>query len=175
MLAKQWLESTTHLEMPFNVYEHEKMTTLVRLDGARKRYDLMGYWLERKTPLYVEVKNYTVVGNQPTEYSEHLANAYSATARNIVQQMDAGGEFMWVTWHPFSQSKWKKLTNHEEIRKALKEYPEALAGNSIDEDILRTVSKRLWLQVLSPRQHELLLTRQELYKVQEVLDRKGRK
>lgn len=175
MLAKQWLESTTHLEMPFNVYEHEAMTTLIRLDGVRKRYDLMGYWLESKKQLYVEVKNYTVVGNQPAEYNEYLANAYSATARSVDEKMDTGREFMWITWHPFSQTKWTNLTTHDEVKKALKDHPEALAGRAIDEDILRMVSQRLWLVVLCQRQHQLLLTRQELYQVHAALDRKRQK
>jgi hypothetical protein len=121
----------------------------------------------------VEVKKYNVIGKQPVEYIEYLANAYSITARDVSREMDRKREFMWLTWHPFHQNKWSKLTSKEEIRKALAVYPECLGGEEIDESIIDLVSNRLWLLMLSKRQDSLFLTREELYRVQAILQRKG--
>jgi hypothetical protein len=173
LLAKQWLESTTHVEVPFSVYDDPAQTALLRLDDEQKRYDLSGYFLENRRPLSVEVKNYTAVGNQPAEYTEYLANAYSVTARDLGYDLDVRREFMWVTWHPFSQTKWTRLTSRDEIRSALDEHPDVLGAAEVDEAIVELVSGRLWLVVLNPRQDQLLLTRDELYKVWHALKRKG--
>ncbi|MFF5182264.1 hypothetical protein ACFY30_00535 [Streptomyces sp. NPDC000345] len=173
LLAKQWLESTTHIELPFSVYEVPEQTSLVRLDGAIKRYDLSGHFLATKRPLFVEVKKYSVVGRQPEEYTEYLANAYSITARDIRDGIDRRREFMWVTWHPFSQGKWVHLTSKQEIRDALKTHPEVLDGADVNSEIVDRVSERLWLLVLNPCQEKLFLTREELYKVEQALNRKG--
>lgn len=173
ILAKQCLESTTHIELPFDAYECPEQTILIRLDGAKKRYDLAGHIIATKRPLFVEVKAYNVVGKQPEEYMEYLANAYSVTARDIKDGVDRKREFMWVTWHPFSQTKWVNLTTKTEVRKALETHPECLAGDPVDEEIVDLVTHRLWLIMLSKRQEQLLLTRDELYTVQAALKRKG--
>lgn len=174
VLAKQWIEGTTHFEITFNAYEQAAMTTLMRLDGGKKCYDLFGHRFEPRQPLYVEVKNYDTVGGQPEEYTQYLVNAYSTTAYVLDQQgNDPEFQYMWVTWHPFSQTKWPKLTHPDELRNALNCNPDALNGKPVDEELLRTVASRLWMIVLSRRQEELLLTRTELYRVQEALRRKG--
>lgn len=175
LLAKRYLESTTHIRLPFSVYDDPAQTTLTRLDGEVKRYDLAGHFLvDKPHPLVVEVKNYDTVGAQAAAYTEYLANAYSITAHEIAEKHDdPRREFMWVTWHPFSQTKWAELTSVEEIAKALTEHSDALGGTALDESLAAIVSSRLWLVVLSKKQDRLLLTRQELYQVYTVLDRKG--
>ncbi|MGW5037165.1 hypothetical protein ACWEQK_03365 [Streptomyces parvulus] len=173
LLAKQCLESTTHIELPFDVYECPEQTTVIRLDNKIKRFDLAGHIIATKRPLFVEVKAYNVVGKQPEEYTEYLANAYSATARDIRDGIDRKREFMWVTWHPFSQTKWVNLTTKSEIKSALAVHEESLDGAEIDDDIVDLLTSRLWLMMVSKRQEQLLLTREELYTVQGALKRKG--
>jgi hypothetical protein len=173
LAVKRWLESTTFIELPFNAYENEVQCTLVRLDGQVKRYDLCGYFLsDKKNPIAVESKAYATVGHQATAYTEYLANAYSVTARDISTVGDLRREYFWVTSHPFSQSKWPKLTASDEIREALKIYPDALDGRHVEEDLVRTVASRLWLLVRHERQEEITMSRNELQHVFTVLQRK---
>ncbi|MEU7905294.1 hypothetical protein [Actinoplanes sp. NPDC049118] len=172
--AQQYLESTTHITLPFNVYEDMNQTTFVRLDKRLKRYDLVGHFLgERRRPLAVENKAYTGVGKQPEDYTEYLANAYSITARECEDGVDTEREFMWLTTHPFAQTKWARLRSPEEIAEALAKHPEALADRKLDNDLLARVASRLWLIPLHDRHRELLLERKELFKIHEALNRRG--
>jgi hypothetical protein len=174
LIIKRWLESTTYVTITFTVYDDQAQTTAIRLDGQPKRYDLTGYFLgENRRPLLVEAKNYTVVGKQPEEYSEFLADAYSITAAAIAGGADKKTEFMWVTWHPFSQTKWSALTSEAEIIAAVEAHPEALGDRQLDPSVVRIVADRLWLAMLNRRQEELLLNRSELFRIHEVLQRKG--
>lgn len=173
LAVKRWLESTTFIELPFNAYENEAQCTLVRLDGQVKRYDLCGYFLgENRNPIAVESKAYATVGHQASAYTEYLANAYSVTVHDLSTVGDLRREYFWVTSHPFSQSKWPKLTASEEIREALKTHPEVLDGRGIEEDLVRTVASRLWLLVRHERQEEITMSRNELQHVFTVLQRK---
>lgn len=177
-LAKRWLESTTWIELPFEVYNNAPVCTLRRLDGKVKRYDLFGsIHTHPPTPLYVEMKDYdTAGGKQGAEYWEFLANAYSITAQDITDGEDARREFMWITRHPFNSTDWATLTSAERIKKALEDHhPKALNGETINADLLATVSDRLWLLVLHKRQEELMLTAEELSIVESKLNRKGKK
>jgi len=70
----------------------------------------------------------------------------------ISQDVDAEREYMWITWHPFSQSKWANLKSPDEIREAVKAHPEVLNGADIDEDIVRKVAESLWLILLPDRE-----------------------
>jgi hypothetical protein len=178
--AKQYLESTTHLQLPWTAYDHESMCKRQRLDGSKKVYDLAGFFLgRRRHPLLVEAKKYSVVGSQGSMYTEYLADIYSITARARQNDMDDDAEFMWVTWHPFSQNSWAKLTDHEYVRDAVREHAERLklpageGGVEIDDDLCRLVSRRLWLLVLSDRQHELVLSPEELKLAMMNLKREG--
>jgi hypothetical protein len=174
LAVKRWLESTTFMELPFNAYEDEGQCTLVRLDGQKKRYDLSGYFLGKsRRPIVVESKSYSTVGHQGGDYTEYLANAYSTTARDIATVGDLQREYFWVTSHPFSQSKWARLTSSDELRDALQTHPEVLNGAEADEDLLRDVASRLWLLVRHKRQEEIALTRDELQQVFTVLKRKA--
>ena len=173
--AQRFLESTTYIVLPWNVYEDMNQTTFVRLDKKPKRYDLAGHFLgERRRPLAVENKAYTTVGSQPEDYTEYLANAYSITARECEDGVDTEREFMWLTTHPFAQGKWPRLRSSAEIAEALKKHPEALAGREVSNELLDKVSKRLWLIPMHDRHGELVLERGELFKIHETLARKGR-
>jgi hypothetical protein len=173
LAVKRWLESTTHLELPFNAYEDEAQCTLMRLDGDRKCYDLSGFFLTgARRPVVVESKNYSGVGNQSGDYIEYLANAYSTAVCDLKSIGDTRRQYFWVTTHPFSQTKWPQLTSHHELRQALLAHPSVLNGESIDEELLRMVASRLWLFVMPERYDALSLTRDELQLVFTVLRRK---
>ena len=177
-LAKRWLESTTWVELPFDAYNNAPVCTLRRLDGKVKRYDLFGSIHTRPpTPLYVEVKDYdSSGGKQGADYWAFLANAYSVTAQDLKDGEDARREFMWITRHPFNITDWASLTSPDRIKKALEDHhSEALAGESIDVDLLATVADRLWLLVLHQRQEGLMLTAEELALVESKLNRKAKK
>jgi hypothetical protein len=165
--VKGWLEATTHLTMPWNVYDHTAVCTRTRLDGGVKRYDLLGQFIgESQRPAVVEAKAYTGVGGQAAEYIEFLANAYSTTAHDIATVGDTKTEFIWVTTHPFSQSKWSQLTSRAELEAAVNAHPEWLGDDHVvDQDLLVTVASRLWLLVRHERQSEISLTTSELFKV----------
>lgn len=175
-LAKRFLESTTWIELPFDVYDNAAICTLERLDGKVKRFDLFGsIFTEPSTPLYVEVKDYdSNGGTQGQEYWEFLANAYSITARDRKKNEDGRREFMWITRHPFNQTHWSSLTDPSRIEQALAKHPECLAGESIDSDLLAQVAQRLWLVVLHKRQEKLMLSPRELNIIESQLNRKGK-
>lgn len=171
--VKAWLEATTHLTMPWNVYDHTAVCTRPRLDGGVKRYDLRGQFIgERQRPAFVEAKTYTTVGNQAAEYVEFLANAYSTTAQEMATVGDTEAEFIWVTTHPFSQTKWAQLTSRSELEKAVQTHQAWLGDDQIDQDLLVTVASRLWLLVRHERQSEISLTSAELFKIYEHIGRK---
>lgn len=175
MQVKGWLEATTHLTMQWNVYDNTAICSRPRLDGGIKRYDLLGQFIgERQRPAVVEVKAYNTVGGQAAEYVEFLANAYSTTAWEIATLGDdTKTEFIWVTTHPFSQTKWAELTSRSELAKAVETHREWLGkDHTVDEDLLVTVASRLWLLVRHERQSEISLTNSELYKIYEHIGRK---
>ena len=174
LLAKRYLESTTHLALPHTVYDNEGLCAFERLDGTLKRFDMVGHFRTGASrPVAVECKKVTGVAGQPDTYDEFLANAYSITARHVRIGADDKREFMFVTWHPFSQTKWIKLRDSDAVREALGKNEAALGGDDIDEELLRTVANRLWLMPLHDRMEELLLEPHELYKVLGALERRS--
>jgi hypothetical protein len=177
-LAKRWLESTTWIELPFDVYSNAPVCTLRRLDGKVKRYDLFGsIHTSPPTPLYIESKGVdSVGGKQAKEFWEFLANAYSITAQDLKDGPDARREFWWVTRMPFSSTDWHDLTTAERIKTALEQHhPEVLNGESINADLLGTVSSRVEVFVVNKRQEDFMLTPEELALVESKLNRKGKK
>lgn len=174
-ITKRWLEATTFIELHWNAYEHESMCELEMLDGSIKRFDLAGLFLTgSKSPVVVENKSYTQVGDQPDQYLEFLAHAYSYSAKiKSSSRSDDKREFIWVTTHPFAQSNWMKLHEPDHIRSALQKYPALLHGNAIDDELVRVVASRVWVLVFNPKQERLSLDADELSKVHTALKRKA--
>lgn len=177
--TKQWLESTTWIELPFDVYSNAPICTKRRLDGQVKRYDAFGaIHTSPPTPVLLENKAYNSAGGkQGQEFWEFLANAYSVTAQEIKDGADARYEFMWVTTHPFDQTSWNELTTAKRVKEALEKHPEALGNDGshdIDPDLLSTVADRIWLLVLRDKQESLMLHASELAQVEGLLNRKGK-
>ena len=170
--VKKWLEATTHLTLPWNAYDSGPMCTRKRLDGGKKTYDLAGSFIAERRPAVVEAKRYSSPGNQSGEYIEFLANAYSTTAQEIDTVGDTKTEFIWVTTHPFSQTKWSNLTSRAELAAAVETHRDWLGeDHEVDQDLLVTVASRLWLLVRHDRQSEISLTRAELFKIYEHIGR----
>jgi hypothetical protein len=176
-LAKRWLESTTWIDLPFDVYTNTYQCTVQILGDKRfKRFDLAGHILTSPpTSLYVEVKNYTTQSGLEDHFKEFLANSYSAIAHQRDGIGDSGCEFMFVTTHPFSLGQWSKALDASRVQDALEKLPEKLAGKSIDVDLLGDVTKRVWLLVFHPKQETLMLSAGELAQMEAILNRKARK
>jgi len=174
LFIKRWLESTTHIDLPFNAYENQAVCTLPLLNGNVKRWDLSGFFLGKDVrPLVVEAKAYSTPGHQGTEYVKYLANAYSATAKEMAEVGDRRREFIWVTSHPFSQKRWKDLLSRDYMHEALKDNADVLGGNEVDDNLVETLADRLWVLVIHQKQESLLLRPKELLAVHRVLKRKG--
>jgi hypothetical protein len=180
-ITQRFLESTTWIELPLNVYDNEAACSLQRLDGTFKAWDLVGFIhpmsATKQRPLFVENKALNAEsGAQSGWYWEYLADAYSHTALNLKNKMDTRAEFMYVTKYPFDQGSWKELTSAARIMTAVTtKHPAALGEDKFDEKIARLLSERLWLIVLHDRQAELMLAASELAKIEAQLNRRGRK
>jgi hypothetical protein len=173
--AKTWLESTTHMSLPFDVYRFTSLCTVTCLNDELRAFDLTGHIYGRNVPIYVEVKTYTTAGGQKKAFDDFLAVAYSATAKEMARLGDWKAEFMWVTTHPFAVTDWSMLTTRERVKGALERDTTGLLNDGpIDEDLVTLVAERIWLLVLNKRQHELVLSAKELSMVESVLERKGR-
>ncbi|MBT9605744.1 hypothetical protein [Microbacterium sp.] len=162
--AKRWLEATTRVDVQW-IYPEEaarKKLAFQWHDNSSFVYDMGGVF--RGGPLanqtfMAEVKNYSTVGKQGPMYEEYLARCYRAR-----QEIPGFTEqFMWITWHPFSQGSWTKLTTAEAVRDAVIKYaPKALgvdvgeATSAVDDTVCAEVAETLWLLVLSDK-HELLM------------------
>lgn len=113
-----------------------------------------------------ECKNYTTIGDQPSEYDTYLAKCYAA----YLEQPKWSDHFMWITWHPFSVTSWKNLCGRVKVREAaLAEHRRLFGVDSkeeaekvIDENVVDAVSERLWLIVLSRNQERLVISRKHL-------------
>ncbi|TDZ96336.1 hypothetical protein [Mycobacteroides salmoniphilum] len=173
--VKRWLEATTFIELIWNVYENPTMCTMTCLgDNNRKKFDLVGNFIgNRRDPVAVECKQYTSMGSQHKYFKEFLAVAYSSTVRETADRgSDPKREYLWVTTHPFMVTEWTTLATEAKIRDALADNPKMLAGKEIDEEVLRKVSKRIWVLVRHDKQEEITLPNNELMLVLTALKRK---
>jgi hypothetical protein len=176
---KEWLEATTRFAFTYTVYDNEPMCTVTCLNNETKALDLEGVTKPADgtagTPVSVECKKYSTPGGQTQEYRKFLAIAYSSTVRiiNVVGQ-DCGREFMWVTYHPFAQTDWKKLLTVKYMRKCIEDHGALLEGAVIDDDLLAIVASRVWVMVVQQRQVNIRLDKVELSKVHTALLQGGK-
>jgi len=171
--SQQWLESTTHFDVPHTAYDLTAMTTLPLMPtGKKKKYDLAGRFLgSGKSPVICEVKTTASEGGQGPEYRQFLANCYSASFREHKDEVDPARHYMWITQHPFLLGKWPKLTSLEYLLESLVEHPETIDNADVDQEFARKLVDRLWIVVLSEPLKRLMLTSDELYKVRGLLKR----
>jgi len=156
--ARAWLEKTGRVNVNFTVYEVGAAGFLTFDDakGSEYSFDLSGVLDldEGKSTFYGEVKKYSVVGRQPDEYTEYLAKCYRAVVTSGHPH-----HFFWITWHPFSQTKWTNLCTADEIRAALETHQAKYCGaDEIDNAAVTALADRLWLVVLSDRQEALSMS-----------------
>lgn len=164
--VKEWLEATTRFAFSFTVWDNEMMCTRPCPDGTMKALDLEGVTVgapgERPRPVSVECKKYTTVGGQAEGYREFLAVAYANTV-HVIDAMggDAERDFLWVTYHPFSQTRWNELLTVSHLRECVEEHDTLLGGAQIEDDLLATVAQRIGVMVVGQRQVNLRLTKDE--------------
>jgi hypothetical protein len=170
MRIRRWLDSTARFSMSHTAYDLDpdgKPYTQVRveqLDGRFENFDLVG---DIRSPqgkvgntLYVECKNYTSAGNQGDFYVEYLATCYSALAARTTSLGHVPSvEFMWVTTHPFSQTKFTTLTSKSAIADACahETHKARLGSEKYDPDLGEVLSKRLWLVIANHRLDEMIM------------------
>jgi hypothetical protein len=115
---------------------------------------------------FAEVKKYSGVGDQPTLYEEYLAKCYRAYSL-LPSRCD---HFFWLTWHPFSQTKWNALCSDGKVLDAVLKQREKSLGEAdleaakalVDSNTCASVADRLWLIVLSDKQEDLVVEDQHL-------------
>jgi hypothetical protein len=157
--ARTWLEKTGRVNVNFTVYEvgAAPFLTFSNATGGDFSFDMCGLLNldEGKARFYGEVKKYSGVGSQPEEYMEYLAKCYRATVEHGHPY-----HFMWITWHPFSQTKWSRLCTATEVRTAAEAHKATYCGDDmgIDDEVCNQLADRLWLIVLSDRQEGLSMS-----------------
>lgn len=172
---KEWLEATTRFAFTYTAYDSEAMCTVTCLNGAQKLLDLEGNTTKLpKRPVSVEAKKYSTVGHQGTEFKKFLAIAYSSTAK-IIEDVgeDWFREFLWVTYHPFSQGDWPDLLTLAYLRGCLEEHSAILDGRAIDDDLLAKVASRIWVLVVQQKQVDIRLSKVELMVVNAAFAKEG--
>lgn len=168
--AKEWLESTTRVnacwvnpdrlavrKLTFPWAGSDRQPFSYDLGGLLRRGDLEGQ------NFYAEVKSYRNPRNhQAAEYEEYLAKSYCA----YVSRPEYCDSFMWITWHPFSSTKWEHLCSAETVFEAVVKHrtdtlgiaDEGDAAAAVDRVICKAVADRLWLIVLSDKQEMLTVS-----------------
>jgi hypothetical protein len=160
--AKRWLERTTRVDVHWVNPDYVAKLTFNWADGRTFSFDLGGQLrggdLDGQE-FFAEIKKYNAVGDQGALYDEYLAKCYRAFGE-MPSRCD---HFLWITWHPFSQSKWTTLCTAGVVREAvLKHRVESLgvtdaeeAQTVVDDATCTAVAERLWLIVLSDKQEVL--------------------
>lgn len=168
--AKEWLESTTRVnacwvnpdrfavgKLSFPWAGSDRQPFSYDLGGLLRRGDLEGQ------SFYAEVKNYRNASNhQADEYVEYLAKSYCA----YIARPAFCDSFMWITWHPFSSTKWSQLCSADFVFDAVVKHRQDTLGVSdegeakikVDRATCEAVAARLWLIVLSDKQEKLTVS-----------------
>ena len=157
--AKRWLERTGRVDVYWTVYEQPGQLTVPVPSGLVRSFDLGGIIRGGDLNgdlLYAECKRVAAPGTQGAEYWEFLANCYCMVSHD----KDRRQQFMWITWHPFNQTKWVDQVKQDEIRAAMGHHCEAWLGEGtpVDDDVCRIVAERLWVIVLSVKQEDLVMS-----------------
>ncbi|NIH98410.1 hypothetical protein [Mycolicibacterium fluoranthenivorans] len=180
LLAKQWLDRSTRVR-----------AELVNPDGVAKKklslkkahfkdanatfsFDLGGRFREGDfdgEQFLAEVKNYANSSDLPQHFRGFLAHCYRAVA---IDHMMAD-QFFWISFAPHGGTRWDKITSVDDIKDAVlhKDFvdvnftPGQDCEKEFSPEIAETVSKRVWLLILSPQQIEHLTLTQKHHGVLE--------
>lgn len=151
--------------VPWVIYdvEHAPYLRVTRPDSSEHRFDLAGHFVGgdlHQTKLYAEVKKYSSDGDQATLYRKYAADCYFAL---LFHGLDYPLQFLWITWHPFSQTTWTRLCGDALfVREAVSSHVEHLAGIAIDDAVCQSVAERLWVIVLCDKQESALVPSPEM-------------
>jgi len=164
--AKDWLERTGRVDTCWTAYDNKAMLTVKRPGGGDRSFDLGGVIKGGDLDghvFYAEVKRYSDVGGQPDMYKEYLANCYCMLLPDPAKPF----EFMWITWHPFSLTKWGRLCTADEVESAVADLKDESLGADavVDRTHCELVADRLWLIVLSAQQERLSMSDEMLAEV----------
>jgi transcriptional regulator with XRE-family HTH domain len=162
---RRLLDGTMRFNMSWDIYENAPLVALPLLaSGKTKTFDLGGLHTdddgETLAEIFVEAKNYKDAGSQSAEFSEFLANAYSATMRKRDDiNMDPKWEFMWATMCPWKGTGFRQVASREALRSAVGTADEAIipADHDIDEGMITALAQRLWVWVVCERHEDMIL------------------
>lgn len=156
--AKTWLERTARATVTWTVYSAPTKVSFDWPDGSQFSMDARGHLLVDEIDghaFLAEVKNYSGVGDQPQEFASFLAKCYSIVA----QRPDEFERFLWITWHPFSQTKWSNIAAPTEVASAASAEPHLSLGTKQPSDqVCELVAKRVWVVLMSEASQTLLPT-----------------
>ena len=177
--VQRLLEATTRFNLPYDAYQHKERVTLKMITGHVETYDLNGDHLDGDgqalTRVYVESKNLKGAGGQSAEFRRFLAQAYSAT-KAVMEDTgtDPKYEFMWATTCPWIGDGFRDVATEDALRVAItteavrdenvliggKRVPKVVPdGHDIEEVVLRAVTGRIWVWVISDRHEQMSISR----------------
>lgn len=167
--AKEWLDATGRVTRSWTVYDNIP-TPLLEFhwphDGGKPfSYDIGGMFDGGELDLQrfmAECKKYSHP-NQGGHFDKFLAQTYVMLKH---YHYAAPEHILWMTWHPFRQTNWNKLSDQAHVISALKKHKERVfppdgLGNwkaLVDFDIVKQITQRVWVIVLSDRQEKLVIS-----------------
>lgn len=159
--AKAWLEATTRAQVHWLNPEAAVKLSFDWTAGGTFSFDLGGILrgedLDKKE-FFAESKFYRNPGDQGSLYNEYLAKCYRA----YELRPDRCDVFMWITWSPFSMTRWGDLRTEAMVKECVERESQRVLGSNgdaVSETHCREVSERLWLLVLSEHHEKLVPTR----------------
>ncbi|HEX3361331.1 MAG TPA: hypothetical protein VHS74_10100 [Solirubrobacterales bacterium] len=163
--VRRLLDGTMRFRLPYDVYGSPERVVLPLLpEGERKHFDLAGDLLDEdgrpSSPIYVESKNVKGAGDQATKFKDFLAHAYSATLRKTQDLgIDPKLEFMWATTCPWKGDGFREVAAETALREAIENADDNVipSAHEPDETILRSLTDRLWVWVISERHEDMVL------------------
>jgi hypothetical protein len=169
--AKRWLEATTRVKQAWTIEDEIHINRLQfswPFGGYSFSFDLGGVLTGEEFEghfFLAESKNYTAGAmDQGTHYDDWVAKCYVTLGQNPA----LADQFIWITWHPFRVTDWKKLCTPPVVKKGLLVERNRLrvfdtddedkAESLIDDGLVDSVAERLWVVVLSEKQERLVIT-----------------
>lgn len=174
-LAKRWLEGTGRFDVQWHSGQDVAVPYLEveQVQGEAVGFDIRALHRtadrDERAEVFVEVKNYSGVHDQPALYKKFLTVCASA----LLAWEDIGGaakptEFMWLTWHPFGATNaYLRHVQPVMVKAACQEeFPVPGDPNTkshrvpqerITDELCQEVANRLWFLIAPQRLEDMLL------------------